>query len=494
MVNDQQVRRLKQMLNKGKTLNESALRSGMDIKTARKYRDLNQLPSELEQVRYWRTREDKFADVWPEIKDLLGNNPGIEATTIFGWLQKRYPGLYQDGQLRALQRKIKHWRATDGPAKEVIFPQEHHPGILSQSDFTHMGKLEVTIDHAPFPHLLFHFVLTWSNWEAVSICYSESFESLSEGLQNALWDLGAVPEKHQTDGLSAAVNNLSDQKQFTTRYEALLAHYRLKGQKIQAGKPNENGDVEQSHYRLKKAVGQALMLRGSRDFSSLKAYKHFLRDIIKQRNQGRSERLKEELPHLKTLPSTKLDAIKQFTVKVGPSSTIRVNHNVYSVHSRLIGERVAVLLHADEVKVNYGGRTVETLPRIIGGSKHRIDYRHVIDSLIRKPGAFRNYKYKHELFPNTHFRLAYDLLTKENPKRADKEYLSILHSGAYNGEERVTVILKIIINLNLPLSGDLVKQYLEKTEPVYDKTDVTVAPINIAVYDGLLQSREVVHG
>ena len=494
MVNDQQVRRLRQMLNKGKTLNESALRSGMDVKTARKYRSLDTLPSEHNQPRYWRTREDKFARVWPEIEDLLSNNPGLEGTTIFAWLQRRDPGLFQDGQLRALQRKIKHWRATSGPAKEVIFVQEHYPGKLSQSDFTHMDKLEITLNGIPFNHMLFHFVLTWSNWESVSICYSESFESLSEGLQTALWKLGGVPQKHQTDSLSSAVNNLSDPKQFTARYEALMAHYGLKGQKIQAGKPNENGDVEQSHYRFKKAVDQSLMLRGSRDFSSLKAYKHFLEELLHQRNQGRLKRFKEEIQRLKVLPSIKLDTVKRFTVKVGPSSTIRVNHNVYSVHSRLIGEPVKILLTSDQVQVNYGGRRVDMLPRITGANKYRIDYRHVIDSLIRKPGAFKNYKYKSDLFPNTHFRLAYDLLTKENPKRSDKEYLSILHSAAYDGEDRITGILKIIINQSLPLSGDLVKRYLDIMEPVSEKPDVTVVPINIADYDSLLQFKEVING
>jgi hypothetical protein len=182
---------------------------------------------------------------------------------------------------------MKHWRGTEGPGKEVFFSQKHVPGRLSQSDFTHMSSLEITIGRQSFPHLLYHFVLTYSNWETASICYSESFESLSNGLQNALWELGGVPVQHQTDRMSTAVNNMSDEREFTVRYEALLRHYRVEGRKIQAGKANENGDVEQRHYRLKKALEQALLLRGSREFASVAQYETFLRALLAQLNAGR---------------------------------------------------------------------------------------------------------------------------------------------------------------------------------------------------------------
>jgi len=494
MVKDRQVRRLREMLSRGKTLEVSALVSGMDVKTARKYRDSDKFPSELKQERYWRTRSDPYESVWSEISELLKNNPGLEAKTIFDWLQRRNPGEFQDGQLRTLQRKIKHWRATAGPSKEVMFPQKHYPGELSQSDFTHMESLGVTIKQVPFNHMIFHFVLTWSNWEAGSICYSETLESLAAGLQDALWKLGGVTKKHQTDRLSAAVNNLSDKRQFTDRYQALMNHYGITGQKTQPASPNENGDVEQSHYRFKKAIDQALMLRGSRDFASLEDYRQFIDRVIEQRNKGRSERFQEEVKHLRALPHFKINMVKQSAVKVGPSSTIRVDHNVYSVHSRLIGESVTVFVHQEKIIVQYGGRTVHTFPRLIGSKKHRIDYRHIIDSLIQKPGAFKNYRYKPDLFPNMHFRLAYDLLAIEMPGKCDKEYLNILHIAATCGESRTTEVLNIIIDQNLPLSAKLVRQYFDKTEASYEKMDVAVMPVNIADYDTLLQSREVDHG
>src|SRR5262249_39778386 len=162
-----------------------------------------------------------------------------------------------------------------GPAKEVFFAQVHHPGRLGASDFTHCEELRVTIAGSPFPHLIYHFVLTYSNWETGTVCFSESLESLSEGLQNALWQLGGVPEVHRTDRLTAAVQPGAHPDVFKRRYQALLRHYGLRGQAIQAGKGNENGDVEQRHHRFKTALDQALLLRGSRDFDSRDRYATF---------------------------------------------------------------------------------------------------------------------------------------------------------------------------------------------------------------------------
>ena len=147
----------------------------MDEKTARKYRDTGKLPSELKKEHAWRTRTDSFEDVWEEVYEKLNAEPGLEALTIFQDLQREQPERYHDGQLRTFQRGVKRWRAITGPPKEVMFPQEHHPGRLSQSDFTHMEDLGVTISKQPFNHLLYHFILTKSNWKTGSICFSESF-------------------------------------------------------------------------------------------------------------------------------------------------------------------------------------------------------------------------------------------------------------------------------------------------------------------------------
>ena len=232
----------------------AAMKTGMDEKTARKYVKAGDLPSRLQAEHNWRTRVDPFETSWGWVEEQLTEFPGLEAKTLFEVLQRERQGQYSDGQLRTLQRRVKIWRATEGPGKEVMFPQKHYPGNLGASDYTRMGSLKITIRGALFDHLLYHFVLTYSNWEDVSICFSESYESLSMGLQNALWRLGGAPKRHRTDSLSAAVNNLSEKEEFTKRYNGLLKHYGMAGEKTQPGKGNENGDVEQSHYRLKQAI------------------------------------------------------------------------------------------------------------------------------------------------------------------------------------------------------------------------------------------------
>src|SRR5271156_3154611 len=283
IVTDRQVKCLHALLKSGKPLLVAALRVDMDRKTAQKYRDQAKLPSELDTwPRTWRTREDPFADVWEEVREQLELSPGLQAKTLLAWLQRRYPGRFEDGQLRTLQRRVRRWEATSGPPKEVFFTQIHHPGRLCASDFTHMTGLGVTIGGQPFDHMVYHFVLTYSNWETVSICFSESFENLSDGLQQALWELGGGPERHRSDRMSAAVNNLSDRKEFTARYQSLADHYGLKIERINARQAHENGDSEQSHNRFKEAVDQALLLRGSRDFVDRVVYARFLREIKDQ--------------------------------------------------------------------------------------------------------------------------------------------------------------------------------------------------------------------
>jgi hypothetical protein len=227
MVTDQQIRRLYKLSNIEDRQEIAASKAGMDVKTARKYLRARRLPSEMKADRHWRTRQDGFAEVWPMIREQIRTNPGLEAKTIFSALQRQCPERFSDGQLRTLQRRIKQWRASEGPAQEVYFVQEHQAGELCESDFTHMTELGITICGELFPHMLYHFVLTHSNWGTGTICQSESFASLSEGLQNALWELGGVPLLHRTDRMTAAVNNLTEQADFQKNYQTLLRHYGL---------------------------------------------------------------------------------------------------------------------------------------------------------------------------------------------------------------------------------------------------------------------------
>ena len=275
MVSNNQVRRLRELMAKDNRIIVNAAKTGMDVKTARKYLHRDGLPSELATVHAWRTRKDPFNEVWKEVNPFLELNPGLEAKTLFEYLQRTHPGRFPEGQLRSFQRGVRRWRALEGPPKEVFFAQEHQPGYLCQSDFTYMHELGVTIGGEVFDHLLYHFVLTYSNWESGTVCFSESYESLSEGLQAALWELGAVPAVHQTDRMTAAVCH-PGREVFTQRYAGLLRHYGLEGRYCRVQQPNENGDIEQRHHRFKRAVDQALMLRGSKDFASRADYESFL--------------------------------------------------------------------------------------------------------------------------------------------------------------------------------------------------------------------------
>jgi hypothetical protein len=456
---------------------------------------MGKLPSERAAEHDWRTRDDPFEAVWSEVFEQLKANPGLQAKTLFAWLQRTYPGQFQDGQLRTFQRGVKRWRALCGPEKEVFFSQVHHPGQLCASDFTVMNDLQITIQGRRFDHMLYHFVLTYSNWEWATVCFSESFESLSEGLQESLWQLGGVPQRHRSDRLSAAVNNLSDQREFTDRYQALMNHYELTMEKTNPRQAHENGDVESSNRHLKEAADQALMLRGSRDFEGRDAYQRFLHEILAQKNAGRDRRLGEERSHLHPLPAQPTESFKRVRVQVRKGSLIRVQRNVYSVHSRLIGEQVDVRIYADHLEVWYAQKHLERLPRLRGAQKHNVNYRHVIDWLVRKPGAFDNYRYRDDLFPTSRFRMTYDGLRDRHAVNvASREYLRILQLAAHESETAVDEVLRVLLDTGEPISADLVEARLRQDDPVRGATDVTVDEPDLGMFDDLLEEQEVLDG
>jgi len=488
MVTDQQVRRLFKLVKTEKNFGIASMKAGMDEKTARKYSKHKMIPGELKQSHTWRTRKDPFNDVWENIKSMLKINPGLEAKTLFEDLQRKNLGKYEDGQLRTLQRRIKRWKAEDGPSKEIFFTQVHNPGELCQSDYTNMNKLGITISSVPFDHLVYHFVLTYSNWETGTICFSESFESLSQGLQNALWELGGVPLKHRTDCLTAAVNKACNPEEFTRRYRDLVDHYGTTPCKTNPSSPNENGDVEQRNYRFKKAVDQALLLRGSRNFENRTEYELFLCKLFIQLNAGRNKRFMEEQAILHRLPKLRIDSCKHQELKVGPSSTIRVNHNVYSVDSRLIGEKIQARLYMERLEIWYGQKKIDTMPRLRGEGKYKINYRHIIDSLVRKPGAFENYRYHDALFPTSRFRIAYDSLKKRYTERsAVKQYLSILYIAAKESETSVDNALKVIIDKNMDIGKEQVEILMQSNEPALQATAIHIPAVDLTCYDQLLQ-------
>lgn len=478
---------MKRERENGKSMIQASAAGNMCEKTARKYLASKLLPSEQRKPRNYRTRMDPFSDIWPEIRELLQENPGLQAKSILEHFQKSQPDKFQSSQLRTLQRKIKLWKAQEGPEKEVFFPQKHEPGNLGQSDFTSMDDLSITINRLPFRHIFYHFVLTYSNWETGSICYSESFEALSEGLQNALWALGGSPLQHRTDRLSAAVNNQCNAREFSQRYQELLQHYGVIGQKTNPSSPNENGDIEQSHYRLKTAIDQALMLRGSRDFSSVKEYESFLDQTMESRNRGRMEKVLEEKKLLKPLPARRLNVFKRFRARVSKNSLLQISHNHYSVPSRLIGEWVMIQQYADRIEVYCGDLKVDEMPRLRGESRNYIKYQHVIYSLRKKPGAFENYKYRSFMFPTSNFRLVYDILKEQKPAQYIKEYIEILVLATEEGEELVEGFLVSFIDSGREISSVELRCLIETGEKTSSRFDISVDEPGLSEYDELIQ-------
>lgn len=492
MVTDQQVRKYMRLKETERTLSIAAAKAGMSEKTARKYRRQGKLPSQSRKERTWRTRRDAFEEVWPEVEEILTADSRIQSNTIFDHLSRKYEGRFKESQLRTLQRRVKTWRCKNGPAKEVMMVQEHRPGRQCQSDYTRMGRLGVTIRRQPFDHMFYHFTLVYSNWEAGMVCFSESFESLIAGLQNALWELGAVPEEHRTDSLSAAVNNLDDLNQWTERYSALMNHYGLRASHNTPGKGHENGDVEQSHHRFKKAVEQELILRGSSDFDSREDYENFLRAILRRRNAGRRELLRQEMTVMRELPERRLEDYTPERTRVTTNSTITVRHNTYSVPSQLIGEQIDLRVYAERIEVWYGGSRIEEVPRLRGEGKHSINYRHIIDSLVRKPGAFAGYKYRSDMFPTTVFRVAYDSLVEHYPNTADRQFVRILYLAAKEGQERVEEALRGLIGAGDHITEERVKEFIQTADPGPSRFNVRVTPIVLSDYDDLLSATNAV--
>lgn len=455
---DGQVRKLMAEMKQHGQIGKASVRAGMDRKTGRKYAAAGKLPSELLEPRSWKTRSDPFVEDWAAIRERLKEAPELEVKALFEELLTREPERYQGGQLRTLQRHVRRWRAQEGPPREVFFAQQHVAGEAMQTDFTWGTALEVTIAGVAFPHLLCHPVLPYSNWEWVTVCQSESMAALRRGVQAALFQLGRSPEWHQTDNSTAATHELRTGKRgFNAEYQSMMDHYEMKPRTIEIGKSHQNGDVEALNGALKRRVKQHLLLRRSRDFESVEAYETWLHGVVEKANGLRVERVREEVAAMRPIEVTRLPEYTTEDVRVTSWSTIRVKYNAYSVPSRLIGERVRVRIFDDRLEVYYADAHQFTLERVQGRNGHRIDYRHIIWSLVQKPGAFLRYRYREDLFPSLVFRRAYDALCDGRAAAdADLEYLRILHLAASTMECEVETALSLLFEQGVtPLSAEV---------------------------------------
>ncbi|HEY5553167.1 MAG TPA: IS21 family transposase [Opitutaceae bacterium] len=492
---DAQVRKLMEEMTKHGRVGLAAMRAGVDRKTARKYAQGGKLPSELVEARDWRTREDPFVEHWPELEALLSDSPGLEAKTLFASLVEKYPERYEEGQLRTLQRRVRRWRAEQGPEKDVVLAQQHRPGEAAQTDFTWTSELAVTIAGTVFAHMLCVFVLPYSNWRWATVCLSESLAALRRGVQRALFQLGRVPEYHQTDNSTAATHRIPDGKSvvaggkrpFNEDYLALMRHFSMKPRTTAVGAKEQNGDVEAANGALKRALEQALLLRGSRDFNSAEAWQAFVDDVMRKGNRARGHRVAEDVAAMRELPAAKLPEFVKEDHRVSGWSTVRVKQCAYSVPSRLIGEWVRVHIFEEKIEVWFADKREPELrcERLRGSNRHRIDYRHMIWSLVRKPGAFARYVYREELFPSLVFRRAYDAIqTPHHGIKGDVEYLRILHLAASTIEADVEAALSLLLSEGAAVTADAVKALV--TGATIQVPLLAPPAVDITVYDALI--------
>jgi hypothetical protein len=488
MVTDAQVRLMRQTRMNGKTQAAAAAASSMSLRTAREW-DSGPMPTTTKQPRDWRTRPDPFAAVWQsDVEPLLRSDlKGVlEAKVVLEVLRQRYPEQFQPGQARTLQRRFRDWRARHGVEPEVFFQQVAVPGREAAIDFTHGTDLGVTIAGEPLPHLLFEFVLSYSHWTWVAVAFGETFEALVAGVQGALWTLGGAPAVLRSDNLSAATHELkaSSGRDLTPRFRAVLEHYGMRSSRITPGQAHENGVAEQAHRRLKALVAQALLVRGHADFDDLAGYEAFVQEVVAYwRNQPAAARLAEERSALRALPSAAIPSYTIYYAVVRRWSTIRVAHRTYSVPAQLMGHTVEARVYPNVVEVRYRDHLVQTMPRLRGEDEHRIDYRHVIGWLVRKPGAFARYRYREDLYPSVTFRRAYDALVRTHGERADVEYLRILHLAMTAGEARVVEILAAVLD---QVDGfDYVTVQTQVAPPVLTVPVIHIPTPDLTVYDAL---------
>jgi hypothetical protein len=429
-----------------RTLSPEAAAAKAGFSTASAYRIEGdpRLPSAKTEPR-GRRRPDPLAPYWDaEVVPILKAAPGIRVIGVLEELRRRHPDLNPNIR-RTLERRIQAWRALHGPEQDVIFRQEHEPGRLGLSDFTDAGCLGVSIAGEPLDHRLYHFRLVFSGFEHAHVVLGgESFAALAEGLQNALWALGGAPKEHRSDSLSAAFRNLSAdaREDITERYAALMGHYGMTATRNNTGVAHENGSIESAHGHLKQALEDALLLRGTRDFADLGAYRAFVDAIIGRRNANLAKPIALEKAALAPLPRGRTTDFEEKVIPVTSSGGFILRRVFYTVPSRLIGHRLRVRIFDDRLECFLGMTPVATLKRgrPVSDSKggHVVDYRHVIRSLRRKPMALANLVYRDQLFPRPAYKRVFEALQKRGDVRTackvTVELLALAHERACEAE------------------------------------------------------------
>ena len=489
-ITDHQVHKYKEHRNKLSQV-ASAAKAGISERSARRIEVAQRLPSQRPQ-RSWRTREDPLSAVWDsELIPLLQTDARLNAVTLLEELQRRYPGQWDSGVLRTLQRRIRMWRAQFGAEREVYFAQEHPPGRQGISDFTVADDLNVEIAGVMFTHRLYQFALAYSGWRHVTVIDSgESFMALSTGLQAALWALGGVPEEHRTDSLSAAFNNLAEQEALTQRYAELCRHYGLRATRCNPGRSNENGSIESRNNSLKRALEQALRLRGSRRFDARADYEAFVDTIVQRMNTRTARFLVIERNMLKPLPVRRTAEFEEIPARVSKYAIFTLKGVLYSVPSQLIGHRLMVRQYVQHVECWLGGQCVLSLPRARATEGQRvgrsIDYRHLVGALKRKPGAFARWVLRDAAFPRAVYRQTWERLSAQRPEReACKTMVGLLVLAADGHEAQLAHELELLLELGQLPNLIALTQLL--APPRGEVPQVVVTLPMLAAYDELFE-------
>jgi transposase InsO family protein len=401
----------------------AAAKAAFSTATAYRLENDPRLPSQTASPRT-RRRPDPLAGIFEEeVVPLLEAAPGLRPVSLFEELRRRHPEL-DHGVRRTLERRVRAWRAVHGPEQEVIFRQTHEPGQLGLSDFTDMADLPVVVAGVPLDHRLYHFRMVYGGFQHAHVVLGgESFVALAEGIQNALWALGGAPREHRTDSLSAAFRNLEQtaRDDLTQRYEALCRDYGMTPTRNTRGVAHENGSIESAHGHLKRAIRDALLLRGSYEFDDLAAYRAFIDELVSRRNTRHQPRIDAERALLQPLPRQRSQDYEEIRVRVTSSGGFTLRKVFYSVPSRLIGHQLRVRLYDDRLEVFIGGSALMTLPRgrAQGGGRHGhvVNYHHVIHALRRKPMALLNLVYRDQLFPREAYRRTFDALLADGDAR-----------------------------------------------------------------------------
>lgn len=496
MITNRQYQRLMSDYEKTGKIMVSALKADVHPQTARKYIQAGKPPAQLQKPHTWRTRRDPLAKIWPEVAAMLRDAPELEARTLFDHFLTRPDGGLEECHLRTFFRRVRHWRATEGPEREVFFAQDRKPGQLLQLDWTHARELNVTINGELLDHLFCHCVLPYSDWQWATRCISESFLSLVGGLQAALQQLGGRPECLGTDNSSAATHELESMagrpRGYNAEYMELCTHYDLTPVTINVGCPHEHGDVESHNRHLKRRLEQYLILRGSRDFDSVEAYDRFVEGGLRAANAKRQKRVREELACLRPLPAGRLAEYREVEPVVSSQSLIRVKKHAYSVPSRLIGHTLRVELYEAHLKVYLGREYLFNLPRLRGDRGALVDFRHVITPLLRKPGAFINYRHREALYPSPVYRSAHDRLVADHGERPGViEYLQVLKLAAEVSVDQVEAILQDRLAGPGKWRATTVRDRL--APPARKVIELPGLTPNLQAYDALL-GQEVSHG